>query len=84
MRDLLVVLQQIKDHIPESEKYMHARISSMQSSVSFASPEMQPDFWREFSLCLQEWFPSEICINKEWHKRIFEIWLDNPDRFKNA
>ena len=74
MRELNIIIDDMLKVIPKTKKGLIHRLSDIQTSVLFASPEMIPFWWNECADVLN----SEISnLNEGWHFKLQEIFSGN-------
>lgn len=84
MRDLVKVIDQIKEVIPVSEDRLIRQLNSLQQSALYTSPESIGLRWAAVAECLQDRFceyvngePQEPKFEAgSWEEKVFNIWMN--------
>lgn len=81
MRNLLEVIDQMLEVIPETEEDLIISLKSNRRSAEFTSPETMSLRWDVTCETLKNELPVVDSIDdfNEWQKKVYNIWMDTSD-----
>jgi hypothetical protein len=75
MRNLRVVIEQMKKYIPD-DNVLHEVFSSRLTSLEYCSPEMIGHWWNRIARDLEEEFGGTFEGLSDWQVEVLSIWND--------
>lgn len=76
MRNLVEVIQQILDIIPEDKIEIISILNDNKTSVEIAPPEMIPFWWKEIHKNLTDYIFNKEFYYESWRETVRKIWTD--------
>lgn len=74
MRNLVEVIDQMLEKIPESENSFLSSLEAIRTSTLFSAPETIRIRWKEVSINLAEFMEDKL-QTEGWKREVQEIWM---------
>lgn len=77
MRNIISVIEEIKDEIPFNNYDFHEIIDWLINDVSYKAPEQRLECWFKFSEIISRHIPPPP--KEDWHFKVLSIFSDMPE-----